>query len=112
MTTAVRKKKVGASRTLSDSHKSQIEVLTYMYKSASHGTSGRQFEITEIADGTAVGDDKEVQRYLLILEGQKLVSPFPAGDFTSTRWQITPTGLKAVKMITKTLNEPENKSAA
>lgn len=82
---------------ISDSHLQQIEVL----RSMSGSGESRQFEISEIAEMTGLKDEKEVQRVLYILEGQKLVAPFPAGDFTSKRWHITSDGLKALKVITR-----------
>ena len=57
-------------------------------------------EISEIAEKSGLSDEREVQRYLLILEGQKLVSPFPEGDFTSSRWYITTEGIRAIRTIT------------
>ena len=87
---------------LSESHRNQIQVLRLL-----SGTNGRQssqqYEITDIARMSGVKDEKEVQRYLLILEGQKLVSPFPEGDFTSRRWQITSQGMQAMKKIARTI---------
>lgn len=89
--------KFKTSRTLSEAHVRQIEVLKVLCERG-HGTK-RQVEITEIADLCGVRDEKEVQRHLLILEGQKLVTPFPEGDFTSTRWQITRHGVKTMRTI-------------
>lgn len=63
--------------------------------------SPKHFEISEIAQMSGIKDERETQRYLYILEGQKLVSPFPPKDFTSTRWHITKEGLHAVKLISK-----------
>lgn len=86
-----------ASRTLSESHMRQIEILKVMSQQTS--TEPRQYEISEIATLSQMKDEKEVQRYLLILEGQKLVSPHPKGDFTSSRWQITRQGMRAMRSI-------------
>lgn len=87
-------------RTVSDSYMNQITVL----KSLSAGNPGsspdlRTLHIEEIAERSGLEDEKEVLRYLYILEGQKLVTPLPVGDFTSKTWQITREGLRALKMI-------------
>lgn len=60
-------------------------------------------EIAEIAEVSGLNDEKEAQRYLYILEGHKLVSPFPPGDFTSKCWQITDEGIKTFKMISSSI---------
>ena len=94
-----------ASRTLSESHKYQIQVLRSLCAEEQQKrlNAARQYELSEIAVMSGLDDEKEVQRYLLILEGQKLVSPFPEGDFTSRRWQITTAGLKAMKRINRSV---------
>ena len=56
----------------------------------------RALQIDEIAELGGL-DERETQRYLFILEGQKLVSPQPIGDFTSKTWQITRNGIRALK---------------
>ena len=48
---------------------------------------------------SGIRDEKETQRFLFILEGQKLVSPFPEGDFTSKIWQITSHGVQTLRQI-------------
>jgi hypothetical protein len=55
-------------------------------------------EVAEISTNTGIRDNDEVLRALYTLEGKNLVSPEPAGDFTSNQWQITPTGLKALRL--------------
>lgn len=89
------------ARVISDSHRNQIAVLRTLSRASVQEI--RQYEINEIAELSGVGDEKEVQRYLLILEGQKLVAPFPEGDFTSNRWHITREGIRAMKSIPKAL---------
>jgi hypothetical protein len=59
---------------------------------------GKPYQITEIAGSTG-SDEKEVQRSLYVLEGHKLVTPIPEGDFTSKTWQITETGVEALKHL-------------
>lgn len=56
-------------------------------------------EITDIASGTGIRDSDEVLRTLYTLEGKQLVEPFPVGDFTSNRWQITQAGVKALQIL-------------
>lgn len=97
MTTAYK-----SSRTLSESHMQQIQVLRVLSKTQPAAGHPRQYEIAEIAELTGLQDEKEVQRHLLILEGQKLVAPHPEGDFTSTRWHITKEGARCVKTISRT----------
>lgn len=97
-------------RNMSDSYVNQLHVLRAMAKDTGAkdssvkeiSTHPKPFQITEIAHNSGVKDEKETQRYLFILEGQKLVSPYPAGDFTSRTWSITKHGMKAIKMIQQT----------
>lgn len=86
------------SRQLTPSQTRQITVLKTMSASVEK-TSVKQFHISEISSLSGICDEREVQRYLFILEGQKLVSPFPENDFTSSSWQITNQGLKAVELL-------------
>lgn len=96
MTTAADAK--AAKKAISDSHQHQIRILRIL----SHpGIESRMFQLNEIVELSGMRDEKEVQRYLYILEGQKLVSPHPAGDFTSKTWHVTREGLKAWRIISK-----------
>lgn len=97
-------KETQQKRTLSESHVNQINVLRALYQTQIEAIDGntRHYHIHEIAQMSGLRDEKETQRYLFILEGQKLVSPSPEGDFTSRVWHITRQGMKAVKVITKT----------
>lgn len=79
--------------------KCQITVLKYMSKEGTAATNPRQFQIAELAELTGLRDEKEVQRSLYILEGHKLVTPCPEGDFTSKTWQITSNGIAALKNL-------------
>lgn len=56
-------------------------------------------EVTDIALSTGIRDNDEVWRALYSLEGKSLVTPQPAGDFTSHHWQITDIGQKAVELL-------------
>lgn len=56
-------------------------------------------EISDIANVTGIRSNEEVQRALYILEGKSLVTPEPAGDLTSSQWQITDVGRRAVDVI-------------
>ena len=59
-------------------------------------TGSNPIEITEIGFACHIRDNDEVLRALYTLEGKSLVEPDPAGDLTSSRWRITPTGMRAV----------------
>ena len=87
---------------LDDSHLNQIIILKSICaltfsKSTADISAGCQ--INEIAARSGLKDEKEVLRYLFILEGQKLVAPCPDGDFTSKYWKITKDGVEAVRSI-------------
>jgi hypothetical protein len=84
---------------LNQSSMSQIQILNALADGVSATGEAKKFQIDEIAEQSGLFDEKEAQRFLFILEGQKLVSPFPQGDFTAKTWYITPEGLKALKYI-------------
>ncbi|MBX7137269.1 MAG: helix-turn-helix domain-containing protein [Oligoflexia bacterium] len=88
-----------AKKTISDSHLNQITVLKAMLAFETGGNEPKSFQIEEIAERCGLSDEREIQRYLFILEGQKLVTPQPEGDFTSKTWMITRHGIKALKTI-------------
>lgn len=95
--------KRGFVRNLSDNHIKQISILQALSKEPATTTANpRQYHFNEIARHSGLSDEKELQRCLFILEGQKLVEPYPAGDFTSKTWHITRRGLKAIKSISET----------
>ncbi|RIL09566.1 MAG: hypothetical protein DCC75_06220 [Proteobacteria bacterium] len=81
----------------------QVNVLRALCQEGTLVGQGKQLDITQIANVTGLGDEKEVLRLLYILEGHKLVSPFPAGDFTSKIWQVTDDGLKVYRNIASEL---------
>lgn len=56
-------------------------------------------DITELSSSTGIRDNEEVLRALYTLEGKSLVEPHPPGDFTSTSWRITGTGVKALTLL-------------
>lgn len=56
-------------------------------------------EISDIAHVTGIRNNEEVQRALYILEGRSLVAPEPAGDLTSSQWQITEVGQRAIDVM-------------
>lgn len=73
--------------------------------STSHSTPRvRTLDVDQVAELSGLGDDKEALRFLYILEGHKLVSPFPKGDFTSKTWQITEEGLKVWASISSEMD--------
>ncbi len=85
---------------LSPSSISQIQILNALANGNNGGnTETRSLEITEIAERSGLRDEKETQRFLFILEGQKLVTPCPPKDFTSKIWQITSQGVQTLKQI-------------
>lgn len=88
-------------KNVSESYRNQINVLNVLSKSNIVPAEPKQFQINEIAELSGLRDEKEIQRYLFILEGQKLVAPYPAGDFTSKTWHITKDGIRAVKTISR-----------
>lgn len=95
------------TRHLNETYVHQINVLRALVEHSSKdaqilrelASRPRTFDISEIAQLSGLRDEKETQRYLYILEGHKLVSPFPAGDFTSKNWHVTEDGMKAYKSI-------------
>lgn len=88
---------------LSPSSVSQIQIL-HALASSTDTSEPRRLEITEIAQRSGLVDEKETQRFLFILEGQKLVSPFPEGDFTSKIWQITSQGVQTLRQISSAIS--------
>jgi hypothetical protein len=84
-------------KNVSESYLNQIQVLKTL--SRENPPAPRPYQLNEIAELSGLRDEREVQRYLFILEGQKLVAPHPAGDFTSKTWQITRDGMRALKVI-------------
>lgn len=88
-------------KVLSDSYVQQINILKVLSSEQATTPAGAQYHINEIAAQSGVADEREIQRCLYILEGQKLVTPLPPGDFTSKTWQITKDGLRALSTIAR-----------
>lgn len=88
---------------LSPSSMSQIQILSALAPNSSATPEPRRLQINEIAELSGLRDEKETQRFLFILEGQKLVSPFPEGDFTSKTWQITGQGVQTLRQISSAM---------
>lgn len=84
-----------------ENYRSQIVILKAMSDGEAPSPSTRHLQIEQIAQRSGMKDEKEIQRYLYIMEGQKLVSPFPEGDFTSKTWYITSHGIKTLRMIAR-----------
>jgi len=90
---------------LSPASVSQIQILSALAPETVTGApEPRRLEINEIAERSGLRDEKETQRFLFILEGQKLVTPFPEGDFTSKVWQITNQGVQTLRHISSSMN--------
>ena len=90
----------GKKKRLSPSSVSQIQILSALApEGAPVAAEPRRLQINEIAELSGLRDEKETQRFLFILEGQKLVTPFPEGDFTSKVWQITTQGVQTLRQI-------------
>jgi hypothetical protein len=90
---------------LSPASMSQIHILNALSPVGTPGsTEPRRLQIEEIASLSGIRDEKETQRFLFILEGQKLVSPFPEGDFTSKVWQITSQGVQTLRQISASIS--------
>ena len=81
-------------RNVADSHVHQINVLKVLSNGVAETGSAKEFQLNDISSRCGLKDEKETQRYLYILEGQKLVTPLPEGDFTSRTWQLTVSGRK------------------
>lgn len=93
-------KKVKLPASLTASHVQQIYVLYAMAEGAMNkGGNMKQLLVSEIASKSGLKDEKETQRYLYILEGHKLVTPCPPGDFTAKNWVITKQGVSTMKSI-------------
>lgn len=90
---------------ISDSNLKQISVLKALCSDSDRALEPRQLEISAIAEISGLSDEKDVLRYLYILEGHKLVSPHPPGSFTSKFWQITEDGVRAMKNISRELQD-------
>jgi hypothetical protein len=85
---------------LSQSSVNQIQILHALADSQQDNVGAPpRLEILEITEKSGLADEKETQRFLFILEGQKLVAPFPEGDFTSKVWQITQQGRQTLQQI-------------
>jgi hypothetical protein len=88
---------------LTPSSMSQIQILSALAPNSAPTPEPLRLQINEIAELSGLRDEKETQRFLFILEGQKLVSPFPEGDFTSKTWQITSQGVQTLRHISSSI---------
>lgn len=95
-------KKINASA------KSQLELLEAMTRRLELGRieleggvnnlpKDGNFEMSDLVALSGLQDVHEVQRFLFILEGQRMVQPVPEGDLTSSVWTITDLGLEALR---------------
>lgn len=88
-------------KNLSEASLKQIIIMKALYAGNKTTLSKYERDINEIAEESGLNDEKETQRQLYILEGHKLVTPKPAGDFTSKLWALTDDGVKTFKQISK-----------
>lgn len=88
---------------LSQTSVSQIQILSAMAEGCPAKGEPKRYQIMEIAEMSGLKEEKDTLRYLYILEGQKLVAPYPPGDFTARVWNITQQGLEALKHISKSM---------
>ena len=76
-------------------YKRQFELVKFMHRNAdqqSCAPTEAQYTVADMVEGTDIGTADEVLRALYIMEGQKMVTPFPIGDFTSSHWCLTDGG--------------------
>ena len=88
--------------------KLEVEVVRCLAERKNRPLSNNLTELSEItqttaAKGEVTRDQDEVLRALYTLEGKGLVSPEPAGDFTSNKWKITEIGLGTLEVIEASL---------
>lgn len=91
-----------AAKILTPAQLQQIAVLRSLDPKTKDANGSKVMSIPEITQAAGLPDEKDTQRFLFILEGNKLVSPFPAGDFTSKSWQITGDGREMLRVINST----------
>ncbi|RME57286.1 MAG: hypothetical protein D6780_08705 [Candidatus Dadabacteria bacterium] len=80
------------------SHLNQLKVLKAMFIASAPDFENSPVDISHIASLSGVNDEDDVQRCLFILEGQRLVCPYPKGNFTSKQWLLTKEGVKVVQL--------------
>jgi hypothetical protein len=95
----------GAARTLSpEPQPLHLLVLSAMIEPAPAQSTGAvnqaamneamPLDIRVVCERLGGKDEREVQRSLYILEGQKFVTPIPEGNFTSRIWCATKEGIR------------------
>ncbi len=90
------------AKNVNEPYLNQISVLKTLANDGSinsEGTFTKHWQIFDLVERSGIKDEKEMLRLLYILEGQKLVSPVPPGDFTSKIWSITKDGVRALRSI-------------
>lgn len=94
------KKPAAKARELSPAFLHQVRILHALSPAVgSESEAIRPLRIEEVSALSGITDERETQRLLYVLEGQKLVSPIPERDLTSRTWQITTEGLKTLRGI-------------
>lgn len=96
-------------------YNTQFELLKHMHTASQKGSVidvTTIFSVAELAEGTPIKDKDEALRSLYILEGQKLVTPFPPGDFTSNNWCLTEMGSEIAGKINEQTKDQASQRAA
>jgi hypothetical protein len=94
------KKPAAKARELSPAFLHQVRILAALSPAVGGESEAiRPLRIEEVSALSGITDERETQRLLYVLEGQKLVSPIPVRDLTSRTWQITVEGLKTLRGI-------------
>ena len=79
--------------------KQELAVLKNLHIKYSNSKEHPSCDISQISVDTGIRDNDEVLRALYTLEGKCLVSPEPAGSFTSNIWKITDVGIQALSLV-------------
>ena len=77
----------------------ELSILKALYERQPIDEDSSVREISELGHWTGMHDKDDVLRALYTLEGKNLVSPEPAGDFTSQKWKITDLGERALQVL-------------
>jgi len=87
--------------------KLEVGVLRCLAEKKTRPNTTDLTELSEIGAATGLRDQDEVLRALYTLEGKGLVSPDPEGDFTSSKWKMTETGMGTLTVIESSLSKDQ-----